>query len=1844
MKKRYILFFLISIVANYAFSQLVSEDFDSGIPSSWTIVDNGGSTDTWYGETDHSGDDLDGTPFAFVNSDAAGSVDMDEELITPTFDASSYSTVTLDFDHYFNQYGSEIGDVDVWDGSSWNNVYSVSSDIGSWGSPNNQSIDISAYINSAMKVRFHYYNANYDWYWAVDNVTITGTGSATNMTYSSCTTIQNNTDNVSANSTNNDVIGVEIVTSESLNPLDVTSFTFNTTGTDDVVNDISNATLWSTGTSSTFATTTQVGSVVSNPNGTFTINGTVTLSSGINYFWLTYDVQSGATLGNVIDAQCTSVTVDGTSHTPSTTAPAGSRLIDYCINTNTTNTSYYIDDFSTTGGTANITNNSSGFATNGYGDYTSMTVTQEQGGPVNFSITESGGSMKFGIWIDWNQDGDFDDSGENVYINNGYNTSVSGSFSVPTSAQTGDTRMRVVGKELGTDDVDACTGTGYTECEDYTFHVNVGTPMSFSSCTTTQNNTSDFYKGLNKVEIIGVEITTTGYLTPIDATSFTFNTNGSTNSGTDITNAKLWSTETSSTFATTTQVGNVVSSPNGTFTISSGSNLPYTLENGTNYFWITYDVPTSATTNNYVDAECNSVTAGGTSYTPTTTAPSGGRKIIEPPTFDGTFETATTFSGNGMDEVNDSQNYWMVGTATDNGGARSAYVTNDGSSNAYDNGTSSVSHFYFDYLFPSGETVITLSFDWKMDAESSYDNLKVFIEPTSETPVAGTANNSSYRVGASYYSENTSWQTESITIDGSNAGTLKRVVFQWENDGSLGDNPPAAVDNIIIDTHVPAAPNCADNLSPADGTTDVCNATVNLTWSPPSVGDAPESYILYFGTDNPPTNIENGTDLGNVTSYDPGTLNQNTTYYWQLTPYNSGGSASGCTVYSFTTGNGQANDLPCNAEAITLGSTASGNNDCTSDDSEPGAPSCWTSGNVNTVWYSFIAPASGAVDIATGLGTLNSTQVAIYSGTCSSLTLVECNSADPDCGSTYDNTNFTLTGLTSGDTYFIAVDGEDDDIGTFNITISDNSVGLPIVFGQDCGIDNAIPVCNSQFTVGNPGFQAVGNYCDFDGSQDCTGGERGSVWYHIEIGSNGTLEFTLVPNDYDASGSTGNETDYDFLLYRVASGSSDSSVVDCSCINDNTCGPIRCDYNYLGITGMHGTADDDAPAPYNPDYNGAFVSALDVLAGDEFFLVISNYSNSTSGFDLDLGTTPITVPGGVPTELTWTGGANSTDWYDPLNWGDCAYYPNENIDANIIASSAYQPIIDAVDPNNGDNARSRTLTISSGANLTINSGQTLEVYGDYDNTGILNANTNSTILITGGANQNLDGSLQGSSAFDNLTIYKSSGSVKTLQDIEITGDFTTTNSTSIFDLDDKMFTLGGNFNNSAGSTSFTGSSNSSVIFNGSTVQTYITGGSLSLHDVTINNTGNGLSLQDNLIINSTGSLTLLNGLITTNLELVIMNNISPGTIASGNTDSYIFGTLRRYITSNSGIYNLPVGDADQYALAQLGNHNLAGVSYLEAKFYDTFTSSGSLDPTRAIDFGTPYTGLSNGGMWEIEPDIQPSSGTYDIFLTFDDGMGFDGMGIPIGNAFPDISDNQFGVLKRNSTSDLASDWYGESIGTINANGGVGRMLSDGYASRYGISSFSDFALGKVDYPLPIELLSFSAKCENGNALLKWNVASEINSNYYNIEKSVDAKQYDEIVNILVRNGLSFPKMYEFIDENYTQPAYYRLNEFDYDGQKSSFKAIYLDCTNVLDYSIKSRAISYNNMLIDFNIPKGDYQLSIYDNTGKVVYNQNIYIPTELEQLNIRNSLFTEGIYLILVQNQYHKYTSKIIMN
>src|SRR5690554_3559538 len=155
-------------------------------------------------------------------------------------------------------------------------------------------------------------------------------------------------------------------------------------------------------------------------------------------------------------------------------------------------------------------------------------------------------------------------------------------------------------------------------------------------------------------------------------------------------------------------------------------------------------------------------------------------------------------------------NQWFVGSAVNNGGANSLYVTNDGgTSHAYDNGSTSVSFAYRDITMPATYVTAELSFDWLCDGEigyNDYDYLSVWAVPLSQTIDAGTELTASGTAPTGVVDltgaigENTAFENATFTIPAAYAGESFRLVFQWDNDGSGGQQPPAAVDNISIQT------------------------------------------------------------------------------------------------------------------------------------------------------------------------------------------------------------------------------------------------------------------------------------------------------------------------------------------------------------------------------------------------------------------------------------------------------------------------------------------------------------------------------------------------------------------------------------------------------------------------------------------------------------------------------------------------------------------------------------------------------------------------------------------------------------------------------------------------------------------------------------------------------------------------------------------------------------------------------------------------------------------------------------------------------------------------------------
>ena len=148
------------------------------------------------------------------------------------------------------------------------------------------------------------------------------------MTYSSSTVAQGSTATIENCGVNEEIVRLQIVVTGNLTPLTLTQIQSNFQGTA-AVSAINTAKVYYSGTSASFSSATLFGSATPTV-ATYSINGSQTLVTGTNYFWLVYTMNNTGTVGNTVDGVISQFTLTGTNYTPSVTNPAGSRTIAAC--------------------------------------------------------------------------------------------------------------------------------------------------------------------------------------------------------------------------------------------------------------------------------------------------------------------------------------------------------------------------------------------------------------------------------------------------------------------------------------------------------------------------------------------------------------------------------------------------------------------------------------------------------------------------------------------------------------------------------------------------------------------------------------------------------------------------------------------------------------------------------------------------------------------------------------------------------------------------------------------------------------------------------------------------------------------------------------------------------------------------------------------------------------------------------------------------------------------------------------------------------------------------------------------------------------------------------------------------------------------------------------------------------------------------------------------------------------------------------------------------------------------------------------------------------------------------
>lgn len=421
--------------------------------------------------------------------------------------------------------------------------------------------------------------------------------------------------------------------------------------------------------------------------------------------------------------------------------------------------------------------------------------------------------------------------------------------------------------------------------------------------------------------------------------------------------------------------------------------------------------------------------------------------------------------------------------------------------------------------------------------------------------------------------------------------------------------------------------------------------------------------------------------------------------------------------------------------------------------------------------------------------------------------------------------------------------------------------------------------------------------------------------------------------------------------------------------------------------------------------------------------------------------------------------------------------------------------------------------------------------------------------------------------------------------------------------------------------SLTNSNSSTVEYNGSGNTQVIAGDGgdggdvFAYNNIIINNTYgiipqlSMIAEEGNTTIPANASVTFTNGVVSSisNAMFVIDNN---ATSSPGNADSYVDGPVKK-IGNNPASFTFPVGN--DTAWARLSVYNYSGFSA-----NTEFTCQYFLDP--APNNSPGYMGNTVGPMLDHVSFVEYWSlnRVYDVLNDASCAVTLyweDSSRSKISN-LPDLRVAQF-------QSSGTNKWENHGQGSVSSSGAAGNITS-----LVDIANFTPITFGSWQglNPLPVILIFFSAELKNENTvLLKWQTSSEINNDYFIVERSRDGNTFEELVRIEGAGHSTQTLFYEATDENpFHGTSFYRLKQTDFDGtvSYSETKSVRLTKANSFTSVVYPNPAS-EKINITFNDETENIkELVVLDVFGKTVLRK--LLQGSLMELN--TSSLSAGVY------------------
>lgn len=184
--------------------------------------------------------------------------------------------------------------------------------------------------------------------------------------------------------------------------------------------------------------------------------------------------------------------------------------------------------------------------------------------------------------------------------------------------------------------------------------------------------------------------------------------------------------------------------------------------------------------------------------------------------------------------------------------------------------------------------------------------------------------------------------------------------------------------------------------------------------------------------------------------------------------------------------------------------------------------------------------------------------------------------------------------------------------------------------------------------------------------------------------------------------------------------------------------------------------------------------------------------------------------------------------------------------------------------------------------------------------------------------------------------------------------------------------------------------------------------------------------------------------------------------------------------------------------------------------------------------------------------------------------------------------------------------------------------------------------------LPVELINFAVYASGKTNVIEWTTASEINNDYFILERSADANYFEHVAVVQGAGNSSVTRNYSMTDNApLSGISYYRLLQTDFDGANRIYGPLSIkrsETTAALSVSPAYPNPFTDDLTISYSSSnKASTLIEINDSGGKRVAHQTVSAKAGANSFHYTGFQLTEGIYFITISQAGEKPVTTVII-